>query len=340
MTYRSPDRPPLGHLIWQPYAFQSFIDYLGIDASEYDSVIEKEIIAYHPPFIGHELHVFPDGSWEDFWGTVYDRLPKGAAITYEEAVYKPLKDIETPEDMEKYAWPRADEFDYSGMADFCKVNADKVKLIGSPGGLDFMNGIGFMRGQEQVYVDVGLEDEAYLCACKKRFEFTYEWYERMLKAANGAIDLVFVGEDLGTQVAAIISPDKFGRLFGSYYGEIFTLAHKYGARTLMHSCGSIISMIGRLIDLGLDVLEGVQVDAAGMDIRSLHNEFYKKIAFFGTMPVQTLLCNGTPAEIAREVALRKELFHEGGLVIGPSNILQGDMPPENLAAMCRALGVL
>jgi uroporphyrinogen decarboxylase len=340
MNYQTPDRPVFGHLIWQPYAFESFLEYLHTDVAGYDRLLEKDMVGLYPPYIGRELKVFPDGRYEDMWGTIYDRLPKGARITYEEAVYQPLAGIETVEEMEKYPFPTADMFDYSKIKSFCREYDDKVICIGSLGGLDFMNGIGYMRGQEQVYLDVGLEDEAYLCACRKRFEFTYEWYERMLKEGGGRIDLVLVGDDLGTQTAPLISMDKFNRLFSGYYKQIFALAHKYGARTMMHSCGSIVSFIDRLIELGLDVLEGVQVDAAGMDIRTLHKRFFKRIAFCGTMSVQTTLCSGTPEGIVREVELRKELFHEGGLMLGPSNILQGDMLPENLAAMCRALGVL
>ena len=59
--------------------------------------------------------------------------------------------------------------------------------------------------------------------------------------------------------------------------QYFDLAHKYGARAMMHSCGSVRELIPRFVEMGLDILDVVQVDAAGMSIGELHREFHDKI---------------------------------------------------------------
>ena len=195
-----------------------------------------------------------------------------------------------------------------------------------------------MRGIERVYYDVGMEDEVYLYIVEKRYNFYIEHIKRTLEQAEGAIDIVYCGEDLGTQIAPLISPDTFKKLFAPKYKKLFDLVHSFGARTMMHSCGSIKAFIPILIDLGLDILEGVQVDAANMNIIGLHKEFYKKVVFCGTLSVQSLLCQGTTEDIYNEVTLRKNLFKEGGIILGPTNCMQSDMPLENFFAMCKAIG--
>lgn len=168
----------------------------------------------------------------------------------------------------------------------------------------------------------------------------YERIKRTLEAAEGEIDIVRFGEDLGTQLGPIISPEKFIKLFAPKYEKLFQLVHSYGAKTMLHSCGSIRAFIPILINIGLDILDVVQVDAVNMNIVDLHQEFYRKIVYCGSMSVQSLLAKGTPEEIKNEVELRKKLFSDGGIIIGPTNVMQVDMSAENFAAMCRAIGCL
>jgi len=108
----------------------------------------------------------------------------------------------------------------------------------------------------------------------------------------------------------------------------------------MHCCGSVRGLLPRLIDLGLDILDVVQVSAAGMELRSLHADFGRDLAFCGTMCVQKMLPKLTATEIAAEVELRRELFAAGGLILGPTHAIQPDTPIENILTMYRAAGSL
>ncbi len=339
VTYQSPDRLPVAFVRMQPYVAKKLYAYFGVSNNEelFDR-LGCDTISYHAPFIGWELKRFEDGSWEDMWGTVWDRLPKGAEVTYDEPIFLPYADVEELEEIEKFRFPTAEMFDYSRFDAFCEAHKDRAIAIGGGGYMDFMNGTAFARGVEQVYCDVALEDEVYLYIIQKRFELYYGYFERLLQEGKGRVSIVYVGDDLGTQDQPLVSPEKFKKLFGGYYKQIFDLAHRYGARTMMHSCGSIVSLIPTLIECGLDILEGVQVDAKGMEIESLYEKFYRKIVFYGSVSVQKTLCSPDKEEVVAEVEKRKKLFKEGGMIIGPSNVLQADMPPENLEAMCRAVG--
>jgi len=108
---------------------------------------------------------------------------------------------------------------------------------------------------------------------------------------------VLCGEDLGTKRGPIISLRSFDRLFAPHFAEYFKMVHRYGARVLMHSCGSVRAFIPRLIEMGLDVLDVVQVAAQGMAIDGLKRDFGHGIVFSGTMCVQTILPFGSVADV-------------------------------------------
>ena len=99
-------------------------------------------------------------------------------------------------------------------------------------------------------------------------------------------------------------------------------------------------MIPRLIELGLDILEVVQVAAKGMEIEGLHRDFSKDIVFCGSMCVQSILAQGTPESVRSEVEKRLRLFETGGLILGPSHDIQVHTPVDNVVAMYQAAGYL
>lgn len=288
-------------------------------------------------YTGPELRKFPDGSWEGIWGERYNMIPYEQG-TYPEAVYLPYAGITDVADLDKLRFPSADWFDYSGLAEQCDKLAGYAICFGGAGTPDFMNGIARCRGVEQVLLDVGNRDPVYLKLMEKRHEYFYQWCERALQAAGGRIDILALGEDYGSQRGLLVSPRTFDRLFRPFMQEYFDLAHKYGARAMMHSCGSVRALIPRFIDMGLDILDVVQVDAEGMSIRELHREYHGKIVLRGTMSVQSTLPFGTREDVRREVALRQALYNDGGMIIGPTHAIQPLTPVENVLEMYRAIG--
>ena len=176
----------------------------------------------------------------------------------------------------------------------------------------------------------------FLELVERRFCFFYGMAECILQAAGGLIDVIWCGEDLGTQNGLMISPRTFDRLFADKYKAFFDLAHGYGAKVFMHSCGSVRRIIPRLIELGLDVLDVVQVAAAEMDIRELKTDFGDRLNFCGSMCVQSTLPYGTVDDVRREVELRLQLFDKGGLILGPTHAIQVGTPLENILAMYEA----
>ena len=174
----------------------------------------------------------------------------------------------------------------------------------------------------------------------RRHREVHEHLRQALEAGRGRIDIVHLGEDLGSQNGLLLSPESFVSLFGASYAALIDLAHRYGALAMMHVCGSVVGMIPTLIDIGLDILDVVQTNAAGMDLAILQERFGDRLAFAGTMCVQKVLPFGTPAEVREQTLQRQRLFTGGGLIFGPSHQVQPDTPLENILEMYRAAGGL
>ena len=335
------DRLPVKHEAVGPFDSQ-LKERLGVDSQA--ALLARlgcDLRTVAPRYCGPELRTFPDGSNEGFWG---ERWGGGGAAAgfFQDIVFQPYADITDVRELERFPTPRFDSewFDVSNIPGDCERLGEYALYAGSAGFLDFLNGIGRLRGQEQVLLDVASEDPVYLELVERTFHFFYGLLERTLVAGGGRIDLVWCGEDLGTQEGPIISPRSFDRLFADRYGAFFDLAHRHGAKTIMHVCGGIRAFLPRLIELGLDVLDVVQVSAAGMDLRRLRDDFGDRLTFCGSMCVQTTLPNGTPDEVRREVRARQELFPDGGLIIGPCNTIELGTPIENVLAMYEEIGSL
>lgn len=292
-------------------------------------------------YIGPERVKFPDGSVEGLWGERYNDISYGDGIgTYPEAVYLPFADMDDPVQLSGYPFPTADWFDFGTIPAQCERLNDYAIVFGGAGSLDFMNSIARCRGVEKVLYDVATEDPVYKLLVEQRFQFFYDCAERALQAAEGKIAILHCGEDLGTQRGPIISMGSFNRLFALYYQRYFALAHRYGAKAMMHVCGSARFFIPRLIELGLDILDVVQVAAEGMAIDGLARDFGRDLCFCGSMCVQTILPFGTVDDVIRETRHRMELFRDGGLILGPTHAIQVFTPLENILAMYRTAGSL
>jgi uroporphyrinogen decarboxylase len=165
--------------------------------------------------------------------------------------------------------------------------------------------------------------------------------ETLLAAGGGRIDIVWMGDDYGTQKGLLVSPAKWRKLFRPKLRAMIDLAHGYGAKLMLHSCGSTRAIWPDFVEIGLDIYDTVQPEAAGMAVEALAAEFGSRICLHGTISTQTTLPFGTPPSVALEVRKRIESFgSRGGLIVAPSHNIQPDTPVENVLAIYRAVGCL
>jgi uroporphyrinogen decarboxylase len=131
-----------------------------------------------------------------------------------------------------------------------------------------------------------------------------------------------------------MSPDKWRKLFFPKLKEMCALGHKYGAKVMLHCCGSTRPLWPGLIEAGVDIYQTVQPEAKDMDPGELKAEFGGRICLHGTISIQKTLPFGTPQDVAAEVRRRIETVgKDGGLIIAPAHNCQPDTPVENLLAL-------
>lgn len=289
-----------------------------------------------PPYIGPPLASFDDGSSMNLWG-VRRRPLANEYGEYAEPVGTPYA-WSTVEEAEKFPWPSPDWFDYSVMPALCDKYPDMAIAAGGTYVQDFINGVAFGRGVEQVLLDIATDDPVYLYIVDKRHRFYMAYIERILDAAKGRIDFVFCGDDFGSQRGPLISPRCFDRLFAPRKKELFDMVHSVGVKISHHCCGSSRALIPRFIRCGMDAIQTIQPTATGMDPYDLKRDFGDQIVLHGAVDVQGWLQRATPDEIEREVnRLMDEVGRGGGFILAPSHHLQPDTPLENVLAVYRAI---
>lgn len=216
---------------------------------------------------------------------------------------------------------------FSGLAEWCARQEQHFRVIWAG---DLWERATFMRGMENILMDVAL-NRAFVHALLERLaEYILETIQVL--AGRYSFEAIAISDDYGTQKGMLISPDDWRKLIKPCLSKIYALAKKHGLVVFHHSCGHIVPIIGDMIDMGLDILHPIQPEA--MDIYFLKRQFGRHLVFCGGIPTQTLLVQGTPAEIRNEVRkLKREMGENGGYILEPGITLQADVPLENMVVM-------
>ena len=167
------------------------------------------------------------------------------------------------------------------------------------------------------------------------------YWEKMFDVLGNMIDVVQLADDFAGQNDMLISPSSYRRYLKPLHKELFDfIRSRSSAKIFLHSCGSIRKVIPDLIEIGLDIINPVQVSAAGMDSAELKREYGKDLTFWGGgIDTQRVFDeNHTPEEVREDVKRRIiDLMPGGGFVYAAVHNIQGNVPPENIMAMWETL---
>ncbi len=165
--------------------------------------------------------------------------------------------------------------------------------------------------------------------------------EKIHSRVGDQVQAAFIcGTDFGTQQSTFCSVAAFRELYLPYYRRINDWIHAHtGWKTFKHSCGAVRGLIPAFIESGFDILNPVQVSAAGMDARRLKEEFGRDIVFWGGgVDTQKTLAFGTPEAVRAEVLERCRIFGPGGgFVFNAVHNIQANVPLANVVAMFEAV---
>jgi len=288
-------------------------------------------------------------------GTVFGRMPAGAQHLSQ--CYWPLSHLQSPDQIgdiaphaAKVTWmalpspPRhldlmTDEGLQAVKGGARRLHETTDRAIMAAFGGNFLEGGQFLCGMQRFLEMLAAEPSLAEALLDRLFETYMAVLPRFLEAVGPYVQVVQVGDDLGTQTGAQISPAMYRRLIKPHHRALYAyIREHFDGFLFLHSCGSIRELIPDLIDVGVQIINPVQTAAAGMDPTELKREFGRDLCFWGGgCETQSTLRLGTPEEVAAQVRERIRIFSPGGgYVFNQVHNVLSDVPPENIVAMFQA----
>jgi len=330
VAHQEPDRVPVNYYGNEGINRRLRERFGGKDILE---ALEVDFRHVGAPYTGPRIHSDPgNGVVCDEWG-IRRRWVEHPAGGYWDFCEWPLATA-TADEIESWPLPNPDHFDYSAVSAACDRCRDYCVVAGGAGWPDIINGCGMLRTMEQVLVDLITDDEAGLRLIKRRASILLAVAERTLDAGRGKIDMLALGEDLGTQRGQTVSLELFRKHIRPWIQKFVDLAKAYGIPCMIHSCGSSSWAFDDFIEMGIQVVETLQPEAANMAPEFLKSRYGDRLAFHGCISTAGPLAYGTAEDVRKNVReVLDVMMPGGGYILAPTHCIQDNSPTENVVAM-------
>lgn len=157
------------------------------------------------------------------------------------------------------------------------------------------------------------------------------------EAVGDRIQVIMMGgTDYGTQISLMQSAETYRTFYKPYVKKMNDWVHEHtNWKTFYHSCGAVYPLIGDFIEAGVDILNPVQVTAAGMDPAAIKKNYGDRLTFWGGgVDTQHALPFGTPEECRANARAMLDVFAPGGgYVFNSIHNIQAKTPVENILAV-------
>lgn len=234
------------------------------------------------------------------------------------------------------AWPMfdPDDFDYTEVLPACGQAKQYALHVGNAGTADIINGNGMLRGMEQTLIDLITDGPAGLLLARRRCEIVIEITRRVLEAAKGRIDFLWMGEDLGTQRGPTIGMDVYRKHLKPLHRRFIDLARSFDIPVMVHTCGSSSWAYDDFVAMGVAAVDTLQPEAADMSPAYLKKRFGDRLAFHGCISTAGPVASGTVEQTIAHCRQTLEIMMPGGgYCFAPTHALQDNSPTPNVVAM-------
>jgi uroporphyrinogen decarboxylase len=328
---QTPDRVPTD--IWAvPEVWAKLRRHFGPGADVMERLHIDGFAGAGPDYVGPPL---PAGAAEGvlgYWG-VRTRKMDYQGGQYDEISHYPLADAMTIDDLEAYAWPRADWFDFGDLAQRLRpLHQRQATQCGYMAPFTFHI---YLRGLENALTDPLLEPEFTRRLLGHLCDFFYDFHRRMFQAGEGLIDMAQVTDDYGMQTGPMMSLETFRRFYKPHLKRFCDLTHEFGAKVFHHDDGAMRAFLPDLLDIGIDLLNPIQWRCPGMDMEGLKRDFGHRLVFHGGIDNQRTLPFGSPADVRAEVrrAIDTLACDRTRYVLAPCHNIQANTSVENIVAL-------
>lgn len=271
-----------------------------------------------------------DISFDD-WGIGHSRQPNCFHMTH---MHHPLAGEVALEEIRNHPLPRflTDE-PPRVAADVSKIHDQGLAVKGSMA-CTVWETAWYLRSMEDLMADMMTDDERAAVLLDR---VTAHACQRIAHYATAGVDIVELGDDIGMQSSPMMSMELWRTWLKPRLAEVIKAGRKAKPDLLIfyHSCGYVLPFIDELIEIGVDILNPVQPEC--MDFAEVHAKFGDRLSFWSTVGTQSTLPFGTPADVKAVVEKNLRICGaKGGIVIGPTHMVEPEVPWENLVAMKEA----
>jgi uroporphyrinogen decarboxylase len=281
----------------------------------------------------------PHAPFIDSWGSGQKEIQPGVWFP---GVH-PLADTTSIDALESYPWPDMD--DPSRVAHVRKraerlAEQDEYAIMGTPWLLFPLERAFAMQGMDRFLLNMISHPEFAVALLRKIAERCKTLIGNFLREMGEHIDIIKIGDDLGTQRSLLISPTMYREMLKPIHADFIAfIKERTDAKVLFHTDGDVFPLIEDFIEIGIDILNPIQTSAGKMaDLEELKSRFGKDIVFCGGVDTHHTLPNGTPEEVRREVKrVIETLAPGGGYLVSAVHTIMDGVPPENILAMVDAV---
>ena len=336
LNHEEPDRVPSGYASANADIDRRMKSHFNLAADDNDGLmaaLQIDTRGVGAAYTGPCIHPEVDGlQVNPLWG-IHTRWIENESGGYWDYCDFPLKDA-TLEVVEAWPMPSVDDFDYAGIPLMCEKYKDYFVIYGHAGVCDIINTTGMLRTMQQVLIDLALEDAAGLRIFERKCATELGMMERVLESAKGGIDMIWIGEDLGTQTGPLISLEMYRKLLRPQHQKFIDLAKSFNVPVMIHSCGSSSWAFDDFIDMGITVVDTLQPEAAKMSPTYLKETYGDKLCFHGCISTAGPMAYGTVQETIDSVKETLEVMKPGGgYILSPTHLIQDNSPTENVVAV-------
>ena len=235
-------------------------------------------------------------------------------------------------EVERFAWPDEKYLDLDILEAHIDTATANGLGIASGSWSSFFHDVADFFGMENYFVKMYTDPDVVEAVTEHVVDFYLRANALVYERMGHKIDALFMGNDFGSQLDLLVSPECFQRFIMPSFQKLIDQAKAAGLSVILHSCGSINRVIPWLIEAGVDALHPLQARARGMEAENL-TQYKDDILFIGGVDTQHLLPFGTPQEVREEVLRLGNLFGPGWIVSPSHEALLPNVPAENLLAM-------
>ncbi len=293
----------------------------------------------HPDWVYERARQRQPGTpFFDAWGIGQVELSPGSWFPH----IHPLADARTVEDIERYPWPDpTDPSRVRGVKERAEQLAreGQYAIMATPWLLFPFERAIAMRGMEQFFIDLVEDPELAQALLRKTLDTCKGMMATFLEALGDNVDIIKIGDDLGTQTSLLISPRMYRRYIKPLHAEYISfIKERTRAKVFFHTDGDVFPLLDDLVEIGVDILNPVQTSAGRMaDLATLKKRYGKHLVFCGAIDTHRILPYGSPEDVRQEVKRVIEMLAPGGgYMLAAVHTIMDDVPAENILAMVDA----